>query len=288
MVMAPEHPPAPHESSSALAWKSFAIGLLMLLAVGAVGLVTWLIVTGDSTTGGVVSVPIGPGGSSGQPGGGTTEGSGTIVTEALDLYGFTSIVLEGEGAIVVAQDDRYSASLTTDDNLIPLVTTEVIGSTLFLDTTASGTDIEPSDGLILEVATPQIERLEMAGAGSIRIDALRTETLTIDFSGAGLIEVGDLEATGLVVDADGAGSVKIAGTVDLQVVQLGGVASYEAGHLRSSSAMVTSDATNSAVLWVTDDLDVTLTNLGSVEYWGEPLVTSSATGTGQLIPLGFK
>ncbi len=64
------------------------------------------------------------GGCSSLPGG--TAGSGTAKTETRPVAGFTSIELAGTGDVQVKQTGTESLTVTADDNLLPLLTTEVV------------------------------------------------------------------------------------------------------------------------------------------------------------------
>jgi hypothetical protein len=63
---------------------------------------------------------------------------------------------------------------------------------------------------------------------------------------------------------------------------MSGVGSYEAGDLDSKSASVVLTGAGSAVVWVHDHLDVTVSGVGSVGYFGSPQVSQNISGLGSV------
>ena len=97
------------------------------------------------------------------------------------------------------------------------------------------------------------------------------------------MEVDDLKAEDLEVNLRSAGAIVIAGQVDSQKVDISGVGSYEAGDLRSNDAEVQLTGAGSAVIWAEDSLDVNVTGIGSVSYFGEnPKLTENVSGVGSV------
>ena len=63
---------------------------------------------------------------------GTINGSGDIVTESRDVSGFDKVALAGFGDVTIEVGDEESLTVSTDDNIMPYVTTEVKNNTLVL------------------------------------------------------------------------------------------------------------------------------------------------------------
>ena len=84
----------------------------------------------------------------------------------------------------------------------------------------------------------------------------------------------------------GVGSVQISGRADTQEIELGGLASYDAGDLRSSRARVSVFGSGSATVRVTEHLTASISGSGSIYYFGDPEVNGSVTGSGRIIRSG--
>ncbi len=122
--------------------------------------------------------------------------------------------------------------------------------------------------------------------GSFDVVPPAVGTFDVVMTGVGSIELDDLRADMLFVDMSGVGSVSVSGEVDHQTVTRTGVGSYEAADLRSRTGSIASDGPGSARVWVTDDLSISAGGVGSIQYYGSPRVTGSATGLVEVEDLG--
>src|SRR5215831_14013845 len=68
------------------------------------------------------------------------KGSGKSATESRNVSGFTSVEIDGSGALQVEQTGTESLTITADDNLLQYLTSEISGGRLKLGT-KSGTSI---------------------------------------------------------------------------------------------------------------------------------------------------
>jgi hypothetical protein len=173
------------------------------------------------------------------------KGSGVSATETRALTPFTGIDLAGVGKLVlrVNEGSAYGVKIVADDNLLPLVVTEVKGDTLKIYTKDS-ISFSKSTGFTYEVTAPKVERIESSGAASI--------------DGAGF------NGGKLVVDVSGVGSVKLVGRVEEFRADLSG-----AGSLNSSAL-------------VANDVRVDLSGVGSAEVHADRKIRANVSGLGSI------
>jgi hypothetical protein len=62
----------------------------------------------------------------------SVSGSGRVMSETRNVSGFSNVSLKGSGRVVIEQGAAESLTVTSDDNLLKYVETEVRGSTLVL------------------------------------------------------------------------------------------------------------------------------------------------------------
>src|SRR5436190_2283958 len=74
-------------------------------------------------------------------------GSGKIVTDPRTVSGFSAVSLSGGGRLVIDETGTESLTVTTDDNLLRYVTTEVHGDTLELGIDPM-TNISPTEDIV--------------------------------------------------------------------------------------------------------------------------------------------
>ena len=166
---------------------------------------------------------------------GGTAGSGTSKTETRSVTGFTSIELASSGDVQVKQTGTESLTVTAEDNLLPLLTSEVVDKVLKLGV-KDNANLDAKQPITYQVTVRDLTGLDVAGTGS--------QTAT------------DVKATSLRVRMAGSGSVTTSGTADAQDIQIAGSGAYHGSALTSRTATVNSAGSGAAELAVTDRLDV--------------------------------
>lgn len=301
MVSAPEKPDRVQDVPARQRPRRALIGMIALLVVAAVAVIAWL-AWGDSETAGPgpqetpgpQQTP-GPAGDVGpqEPVGVQDQdrirGSGTIDTEPRDVAPFDGLALDAEGTVVLTQSEEIAVEVTTDENLLRHIGTEVRGSLLHIETIdADGRDLDPTDEILIRVMAPEFRELALGSVGSVAVDDLVADRLVLEVSGTGSVTVEGLEADTLVVEATGAGSMSVSGAANSQQVTMTGAGSYAAGDLRTERAEIAVDGPGSAVVWVTDQLTVSGGGPGSISYYGSPVVSGEVTRPATLTALGAR
>jgi hypothetical protein len=218
---------------------------------------------------------------------GTIKGSGNVITESREVSGFDGVSHTGIGRVIITQGDEETLTIETDDNLMNYITSEVRDGTLELGF-KENIRFYPTPSIVFRVGVKDLNAIDSVGTGSIEMEILNTAQVEISTSGTGSIIIDELTATDLVADAEGTGEIKLAGAVETQQVMQVGTGDYDASDLKSQTASVRVTGTGSVVLWVRDSLDVKITGVSKVSYYGSPNVTQSIAGTGSLTSLGDK
>jgi hypothetical protein len=187
-------------------------------------------------------------------------GSGVRKSEKRDLPAFTSI--ETSGAFEVRVDCQKPASfeVETDDNLLPIVQTEVRDGVLRVTTTKS---YRSNGGIVLRISVPDLARLKSTGAGKFDISNLKNDQFEIQSTGAATV-VASGQSKSLTISSTGAGKI-------------------DAHDLRASDATVKVTGAAGVDVYATDELDVTVSGAGRVTYSGNPKVSKKVTGAGQVV-----
>ncbi|MEW5870156.1 MAG: head GIN domain-containing protein [Chloroflexota bacterium] len=222
------------------------------------------------------------------PGGLGLRGSGNVITESRQVSDFNQVVLSGIGELQITQGESESLEIEAEDNLLPLIETEVRNNTLYIGIKENRTGISPTKPIRYQLSLKELDSLEISGAGSAKVDVLETETLDLMLSGVGAIKVGTLTADTLAVAISGAGNCQVAGQVQRLKVDMSGAGSLEAGDLQAQTADVQISGVGGAKLWVSETLDAVLSGVGNLEYYGNPSVTMEESGVGRMKSLGDK
>ncbi len=146
-----------------------------------------------------------------EPGRETIRGSGDIRRENRPVSSFERLEIAGIGQVWITQGRAYSLVVEADDNLLPLLETRVIGSTLFIGLTeeARNKNLRPSEGINFYVQMPELASMEIVGSADVRAESLDAGRLDIVVYGSGDVDLQTLTAERLEVTIAGSGVVEI-------------------------------------------------------------------------------
>jgi hypothetical protein len=186
-------------------------------------------------------------------------GSGKVVTESRSVSGFDGLVVNCAGKVFIDRTGTESLAITTDDNMLPYIVTEVRDGKL---TIAFKSNVVPNNltDLTFRLTVKDLQAIEVNGA--------------VALEGKGI------QASHLAVDISGAGAVKLAGQVDQLAVTLSGAGALHSENMECKRATVTNNGVGAAVVRVSDELNATMNGMGFVEYIGNPKVTQDIRGLG--------
>jgi hypothetical protein len=187
-------------------------------------------------------------------------GSGKLKTETRQVGTFTSVQMPGSGNGTIERTGADSLSVTGDDNLLALFTSQVEDGTLYLSY---------AEGKSFEGKIPVYH---------ITIADLRA----IGIKGSGRIDASKLDGTALALSIAGSGRIHVAGLADALTVSLSGSGSIDASELKAKSAKVVLSGSGSAVVNASETLDVQISGSGSLRYLGSPKLTSKISGSGRI------
>jgi hypothetical protein len=131
-----------------------------------------------------------------------------------------------------------------------------------------------------DLSVIELRGIELSGAGSIEAGPVDTDHLRIDVIGAGQVRLRSLRAEDLVVRHSGVGQCEVSGDVVQQDVRLSGAGEYAAADLQSQRADIGLSGVGSATVWATDQLAVEITGAGALYYYGTPEVSQQVSGLG--------
>jgi hypothetical protein len=194
-------------------------------------------------------------------GGKGVRGSGNVKTETRSVIGFSSIVFNSEGKVIVQQTGKESLTISAEENLLPLLETKVSDNILSIGT-INNTDINPTKPIEFNLNVKSLENFKMIGVGSIEAKGIQGKRLTIALTGVG--------------------NMTIEGNADSLDLRLEGVGSYQGEAFKTKQATVHSEGVGSAVVNASEQLDVSVSGVGGIEYVGSPKLQKSGEGLGQV------
>lgn len=211
---------------------------------------------------------------------GFVRGSGNIATEERDVSNFRKVHLSGVGNLIITQGKEESLTIEADDNIIPLIDTDVFGERLTISF-KRGYNFIPSVNIKFHLTVVDLDEVSLSGAGDINCEDFVTESLELVVSGAGNLNF-DAGAERIEVNLSGAGNINLSGKVDSQSVEISGAGKYNGENLESKKCEITVSGAGSATVNVSEELDVEINGIGNVYYIGNPQITQDISGLGRV------
>ena len=190
---------------------------------------------------------------------GCTVGSGKMTTETRDVTGFDEIVLLGSGDVIVTVTGTESLEIDAEDNVLPLLTSDVVDGRLELGVTES---ITTTRGITYTITAAQLVGVTISGSG--------------DVSGS------DIDSDSFGAAIEGSGHIDLTGTSTDLTVRIEGSGDFDGRDLVSATGTVTIDGSGDVLVNVTDNLTVTINGSGDVEYIGDPVLNQTINGSGDV------
>lgn len=188
------------------------------------------------------------------------KGSGIVKTEKRSLDRFTSLDVSCAGSINVRFQGPTNFEIRGDENILPLIITEVKNDTLYI---RSSKEYEPKDKLEILLSIPDLKRFAFSGAGEADLANIKNKRLEMVLGGAG-----DLTASGETEEVE---------------ITLSGVGSVNAKNLQAVNARVTSTGVGSIDIYATGKLEAKSTGVGEINYYGSPkTVNKQSSGLGEI------
>ncbi len=178
-------------------------------------------------------------------------GSGNVVTESRALGPFHRVSFSGIGHLVLEQTGSPSLTITAEDNIQPLLVSEVVDGRLTLGV-APNTNLGRVQPIEFRLTTPTLDELSVTGAASV--------------------DAANIDTDRLEVIVNGVMTVTIAGRADEQDITIGGVSSYDAAALESRTVTVDATGVSRVVVRVSEVLTARVRIPASVTYIGNPTV----------------
>lgn len=194
----------------------------------------------------------------------STAGPSTAIAETRDVRGFDTVEFSGAGTLTIDQTGTDSLEIRTNSDLLPLLTTEVQGTTLQIG-------FKPGVDLTSIGNTPTLD---------YRLTVDKLSDLVV--SGVGQVNATGLDGNELSIAHSGAAKVVLAGQVTNQIVKLTGIGEYDGSKLESQDADVSVTGEGQAVVNASRTLRAQISGIGEVAYLGNPQVTQDVTGIGQV------
>ena len=185
-------------------------------------------------------------------------GNGRIETDDRTISAFSEIDAGG-GFEIEWQSGSPALRITTDENLLSYVESDVSGDTLRLRTQEQ---IWPTHGIKVVISSPTRTAARIRGA--VRLTAKQ------------------LTGPKFALEGSGASRVLLDGTVHELLADMTGASELDASGLQTKTAEISTTGAGDAEVAVAETLKVAITGAGKVSYSGNPTIEKHITGAGSV------
>ncbi len=186
-------------------------------------------------------------------------GNGNIKTDQRTISAFANI--DAGGAFIIEwQNGAPALSITTDENLLFYIDSDVSGDTLYLHTRDQ---IWPTHGIKVAISSPTRSAAKTSGA--VRLTA------------------NQLAGPRFALESTGAARITLDGSVDELLADMTGASELKANGLQTKTTEISTTGAADAELAVSEILKVAITGAGKVSYSGNPkTIEKHITGAGSI------
>src|SRR5262245_19310341 len=185
-------------------------------------------------------------------------GSGNVVEQSRNVGDFSSVHVASGIQAKIEQGQTGTIVLRGDDNILPLVKTDVLGGTLKIGFERMKS-ISTRNPVVVTIRMPRVDglgasggsgieasvpsgdslKLEASGGGHIRLHgAVRPQKVTIEASGGAVIDVSSVESDNARIEGSGGAVLKVAGRAREASVHFSGGTVVKAGQLQVAALEV--------------------------------------------------
>lgn len=214
-------------------------------------------------------------------------GSGNVITENRPISGIDRVSMTISGNLEIQQGATESLTVSGEDNVLPLLLTEVRGDELVIRW-KSNTSIQTHRPPLIKLTVKNLREVNFSSFGKVTVGSITTGDFLLTLSSSGDIEIDGIQADKITANLSSSGNALIKGRasqLDLRVTSSG---SFQGGDLQVQRAQVRVSSSGNVTVWVVEDLVANITSSGDVAYYGSPSVKQTITSSGNLISKGNK
>jgi len=194
------------------------------------------------------------------------QGSGTKGTETREMAEFNKLQVSSSVEVNISLGKKFECSVEADDNVIPLILSEVKDNVLYISVKES---FSTKTKIKIFIQTPELKKIKHSGSGQITGNVSMVEELIV--SGSGDLNITGINSSSLSTMLLGSGDVTLQGGLhnDLNIT-LSGSGDVNAEKLKVDKADIISKGSGDISLFVNKDISVSIMGSGDVDCYGSP------------------
>jgi len=175
------------------------------------------------------------------------KGSGKTALDVRNVSDFKAVDVGGVFDVEITAQKEFAVEIEADDNLLPLISTEVRNGVLHIGTESK---VSPKSRMVVRVSAPDIDHLDVSGAATVALNNIKNSSLGLDTSGASKISISGETAS---FNADISGATKI-----------------DAENLKTIDSNLDASGASSVTVNVSGTLRAAASGASNIRYTGSP------------------
>lgn len=197
------------------------------------------------------------------------KGSGNIKDEVRDVGDFSGVQIGHGFRANITIGPRTSVKVSGDDNLVPLIKTQVQDGDLVIEPADRSQSLRPTAEITISITTPKLQRISASGGSSATSDGTTGARFRASGSGGSKVKVA-VSSEQVSVNASGGSRVELAGKAKTLTAHLSGGASLRANDVPVESVEVHGSGGSRADVSASASLDASLSGGSKVRVSGDP------------------
>lgn len=211
---------------------------------------------------------------------GGVRGEGPVKTENRSANDFHAVSVEIPGLVEITVSDRYSVEVQAQENILPLLKTEVENGKLRLYFEENVSQVKD---LKVRISAPAFDELSIGGSGTIKtLSTLNGERLELSIGGSGDIEVPQAEVGEVRCSIAGSGNIRVGGKTGDARFEIAGSGDIAAKELAANTGQASIAGSGTVTCNVSQTLKAEIAGSGDVFYTGSPSVDTDVSGSGKV------
>jgi len=195
---------------------------------------------------------------------------------------FERIDINLVGDFVLHRGERHGYRITAEKKAIEAITFYVKDGELRV---RSARNFKTDQPVKIEITASSLSRVRLGGSETVVSDVPALPTFEIRNDGSGTYRASNVAAARVTVLATGSGDIELAGESDQLMVTASGSGDTILDRLVGNQVRVESSGSSTVRVRALRSLNVTVTGAGTVAYRGNPSISQSMGGTGEVIKL---
>ncbi len=187
-------------------------------------------------------------------------GNGILRTETRDIPTFETMICEGSYEVQIECQAKQALTIDADENLLPLIKTEVKNNTLRIYTEEN---LQPSKEIKIMASVENLSEFTIHGSAHGNVSNVNNNVLDVEVNGSSKLHFNGK-------------------TAQLKII-ISGSSKIDATSLVAQDAKVRINGSGDIHVWAVNSIDGLIHGSGTIKYSGNPInVTQEINGSGTI------